>query len=440
MGRDARCCTSCNDCIEMKKLIIIALLPALLLSKTVQACELGCMLGISLGLHVMAAGIAISQKPTPENPTPKPFVINLAPKAPASSTVPAGWAAGASQYDTPVPPLAMSKQFTCPSSTSQVTGSGTCTGNVYTSYQNNATNAASCDRVTNYSPINNTSCPTAYLASNVSINYNSTTATSSCPSGYTGSGSSCNLTAPDAVPLPADGQKVLERKGNELASPRDTNDAMPAGATQPTPNNVNYAYPDGGYVDVSIDPVSGKTTITNSVYNPETGTTKTETAVLGAPSSSSSTGVPVESYSSGTTNGAGAPNGTNGGQQTGSTNGATGADIAALGNSINNKLDALDKADTECKNNPERAGCKDAGTMDDNETLLQLEKNVSITPISVSSVAGSCPAPLTYTASNGFNVSMSYDPVCSAASSIRPIVIALAWLAAALLVFGGTKE
>jgi hypothetical protein len=434
MGWDARCCTSCNDCIEMKKLIIIAMLPALLLSKTVQACELGCMLGISLGLHVMAAGIAISQKPTPENPTAKPFVINLAPKAPASSTVPAGWAAGASQYDTPIAPAFTAKSSLCPDSVTTYSTSGSCSYSTTQTYSLNA--SLSCDRTVTTAATNG-GCSSSG-STTTQLNY--VGSTSSCTAGYTVSGSNCGLTNPDAVPLPSDGQKVIERKGNELASPRDTNDAMPAGATQPTPNNVNYAYPDGGYVDVSIDPTTGKTTITNSVYNPETGTTKTETAVLGAPSSSSSTGVPVESYSSGTTNGVGSPNGTNGGQATGSTNGATGADIAALGNSINNKLDALDKADTECKNNPERAGCKDAGTMDDNETLVQLEKNVSITPISVSSVAGSCPAPLTYTASNGFNVSMSYDPVCSAASSIRPIVIALAWLAAALLVFGGTKE
>jgi hypothetical protein len=348
----------------MKKLITTFLIATLLFSKIASACELGCMLGISIGLHMMAAAIYIEQKPSTINPTAKPFIVNLAPKAPASSTVPAGWAAGATQYDIPVPPLTATPSgggvpqpdtssndaynlmmadigtFNTSLNCSQYTQNGTASASSF--YVNDTSNSkyvlqGTCN-YPNY-PYSTGMTPVEKVYKYGSGSGGTSPVT--CPTGYTSTNGACNLTNPDSVPLPADGQKVMQRVGNTIASPRDTNDALPDGATQPDPYSVNYAYPDGGYVDVKIDPVTGVTTITNSVYDPSSNTTKTETASLGAPSSSGSTGVPIDSYSSSVTNGSGASGGSNGGPLTGSGSSATGDDIAKSANSINEKNQAL---------------------------------------------------------------------------------------------------
>jgi hypothetical protein len=348
----------------MKKLTTTLLIATLLFSKVAAACELGCMLGISIGLHMMAAAIYIEQKPSTTNPTAKPFVVNLAPKAPAASTVPAGWAAGATQYDTPVPPLTASSTG---GGQQQPDMSETDAYNLMISEIGSFNASLNCATYTQYGTAHASS---SYINSTAQSRYilqgscvysqypydtgmatverpypygagSGGTSPPTCPTGYTAAGLSCNLTNPNAVPLPPDGQKVMERVGNTIASPRDTNDSLPNGATQPDPYSVNYAYPDGGYVDVKIDPDTGVTTITNSVYDPASNTTKTETATLGAPSSSSSTGVPIDSYSSSTTNGSGASGSSNGGAVTGSSNAATGDDIAKATNSINEKNQAL---------------------------------------------------------------------------------------------------
>jgi hypothetical protein len=91
-----------------------------------------------------------------------------------------------------------------------------------------------------------------------------------------------------------------------------------------------------------------------------------------------------------------------------------------------------------CDLHPERAGC--AG-MDDVPDQELENKDV---PVSVSSWgswggSGSCPAPA-QASFLGRPLSFSYAPTCQFLTGVRPVVIASAWLAAALIVIGAFKE
>lgn len=90
-----------------------------------------------------------------------------------------------------------------------------------------------------------------------------------------------------------------------------------------------------------------------------------------------------------------------------------------------------------CKDNPERLGCMDAGPVPDEGLLPSVEFGVSsISPVSVASSA-QCPQgpPLPHGWGN-----FSFDGVCQLATGIRPVVLAMAWLAAALILIGAFKE
>lgn len=90
-----------------------------------------------------------------------------------------------------------------------------------------------------------------------------------------------------------------------------------------------------------------------------------------------------------------------------------------------------------CLENPNRIGCLDAGDPND-ETLQTKDVTLALTPVTVGG-AGSCPAIKTFTHA-GITYSFSYAPICTGATLIKPVVLAIAWLLAAYIVLGANRE
>lgn len=89
-----------------------------------------------------------------------------------------------------------------------------------------------------------------------------------------------------------------------------------------------------------------------------------------------------------------------------------------------------------CEKNPEAAMCKKFDTPDD-PTVQTLNKPVSITPQGGwGPDSSACPADIPLRQGGAF----SYTSTCDAATKVRPITIACAWLVAALIVLRGLKE
>jgi hypothetical protein len=88
--------------------------------------------------------------------------------------------------------------------------------------------------------------------------------------------------------------------------------------------------------------------------------------------------------------------------------------------------------DDPCKDNPDRLSCMKTGTPEEGEGLQTKPiGNSSITVVGLTSSA-SCPADLPLP----LGMTFSFDPYCQFASALRPIIIAMAWLSSAFLLFG----
>lgn len=84
-----------------------------------------------------------------------------------------------------------------------------------------------------------------------------------------------------------------------------------------------------------------------------------------------------------------------------------------------------------CVEHPEIIACGVAGSVD-NSDIPEIEKPFNIS--SEKTAAGSCPSPIHFTV-RGYQYSLSWSLVCDFASSIRAIVLAIAWLSSAIFVF-----
>lgn len=84
-----------------------------------------------------------------------------------------------------------------------------------------------------------------------------------------------------------------------------------------------------------------------------------------------------------------------------------------------------------CVEHPEIIACGVGGTVED-ITLPTQEKPMSLSSEKTS--VGTCPADISFTV-RGHAFVVSWSPVCTFASSIRPLVILIAWLTAGIFVF-----
>lgn len=92
-------------------------------------------------------------------------------------------------------------------------------------------------------------------------------------------------------------------------------------------------------------------------------------------------------------------------------------------------------ATDECKDHPDRAACKDMGAPGEGDSAELPNTNIGPSSISIVGVggAGGCPAGIQLPKGIG---SYDFTPMCDFAGAMRPIVLAFAWLSAALLVLG----
>jgi len=91
----------------------------------------------------------------------------------------------------------------------------------------------------------------------------------------------------------------------------------------------------------------------------------------------------------------------------------------------------------ECDDGVARVGCMAPGNPVDNEVIDSVTQPMSITPSSGFGPSNAaCPAPRTVQLTKGISIAMPFDLLCDFANKIRPVVIALAWLAAAASFLG----
>lgn len=86
-----------------------------------------------------------------------------------------------------------------------------------------------------------------------------------------------------------------------------------------------------------------------------------------------------------------------------------------------------------CEEFPDASACQELGEHEPDGELGEEQRALSWSP--ELSAAGSCPAPITLSIM-GSTQSLEWSSVCDLASGVRPVVIALAWLSAAVFVFG----
>ena len=92
---------------------------------------------------------------------------------------------------------------------------------------------------------------------------------------------------------------------------------------------------------------------------------------------------------------------------------------------------------TDCDKYPSSVGCLQIGEIPIPDVVPTKTVTLPFSPTSLGS--GSCPADIPITV-HGKTLAISYSYVCSFASKISPIVIALAWLSAGFIVLGPVKE
>lgn len=108
-----------------------------------------------------------------------------------------------------------------------------------------------------------------------------------------------------------------------------------------------------------------------------------------------------------------------------------------------NPTHALCKADEAkrfCEENPDVLACQKLGEPGEGEAIGEKTIDLGFSPVDVpGSTGGSCPAPVTISI-GGRSASLSWDWLCQYANGIKPAVLAVAWLSAALIVFGAVRE
>ncbi len=90
---------------------------------------------------------------------------------------------------------------------------------------------------------------------------------------------------------------------------------------------------------------------------------------------------------------------------------------------------------SDCDKHPDLVQCKELGTPADEGALSSVSVGVaSLTPVDLPGVA-SCPANVPLPHGSYFD----WTPTCTYATALRPLVLALAWLAAGIIVLGFSR-
>ncbi|WP_181363240.1 virulence factor TspB C-terminal domain-related protein [Aeromonas sp. HMWF015] len=90
---------------------------------------------------------------------------------------------------------------------------------------------------------------------------------------------------------------------------------------------------------------------------------------------------------------------------------------------------------TFCEANPMSIACVELGQLEDKPLeVVELPVNVTYTPWGASNAQ--CPAPTTIPLWGGDSISVTYQPVCDFVTKLRPLIIALAFFIAGLIITG----
>lgn len=90
---------------------------------------------------------------------------------------------------------------------------------------------------------------------------------------------------------------------------------------------------------------------------------------------------------------------------------------------------------TFCEANPMSIACVELGQLEDKPLeVVELPVNVTYTPWGASNAQ--CPAPTTIPLWGGDSISVTYQPVCDFVTTLRPLIIALAFFIAGLIITG----
>lgn len=92
----------------------------------------------------------------------------------------------------------------------------------------------------------------------------------------------------------------------------------------------------------------------------------------------------------------------------------------------------------QCDKYPDSLGCMDPGEADDSN-LESVTAGSSISPVSVGG-GGSCPADQSITLVGGGTVVFTWQPICTFANMINPVVLALAWLLGGYILIGALRN
>lgn len=94
-----------------------------------------------------------------------------------------------------------------------------------------------------------------------------------------------------------------------------------------------------------------------------------------------------------------------------------------------------------CEKHPDILACQkiDLGTLDPQE-VPDDKKTITMTPDAGWGRAGSCPAPRTVNLHGGMALSIPLDLMCDFATMIRPLIVAAAYLGAAMMLVGAARK
>lgn len=94
-----------------------------------------------------------------------------------------------------------------------------------------------------------------------------------------------------------------------------------------------------------------------------------------------------------------------------------------------------------CAEHPDVLSCLKVGEPPAETPVDTKEKQVSITPDSGWGASnGTCPADLVHVTGSGFQIKLTYKPICQGATILRPLIIGLGWLSAAILFVGISRR
>lgn len=93
-----------------------------------------------------------------------------------------------------------------------------------------------------------------------------------------------------------------------------------------------------------------------------------------------------------------------------------------------------------CEKNPDAAGCKPLDDVED-QNVENRDISLSIIPLpGFGPGTASCPAPVSLGTKGGQAIQWEWTKFCDFSLGIRPLVLAFAWIAAAMIVVGVARK